>query len=193
MLSYFLFLVVVVIGVGILLGTASQAPEEIYYVLMPLTMLATGITFHNVSLIEEGDKKSGVLFVCQGMLLLCSSVLMFYMICAVKEGNIPFGIPVYEIGPMVNFILRGSIVASLLILIMHLYQVGRKRVKYSMWCNLSILCIFLNLMHDNFLYSMFDPQAAIDYLLKSTVGLLAVYVVVSLVMWVVFERRNKRD
>ena len=193
MVSYFLFLVVLVIGVGILLGTASQAPLAMYYILLTAVMLATGFTFHNVSIADGNNNKAYIWFVPQGIMILSSCVLVFYMISAVKENHIPFGIPVYKLGPVLDFILRGSIILSLIILIPHLYQVGRKRMRYSMWCNLSILCIFLNLMYDSFLHSMFDPQTAINYLVKNTVRLFAVYVIVSLVMWVILERKIKRS
>ncbi len=192
MISYFLFLVVLVIGVGILLGTASQAPVQMYYTLLPAVMLATGFTFHNVSIADGGSKKTNIWFAPQGILLLSSCVLVFYMIFAVKENHIPFGIPVNKLGPMVDFMLKGSIILSLIILIAHLYQVGRKRIRYSMWCNLSILCIFLNLMYDNFLHQMSDPQTAIEYLLKNTLVLFGIYVVGAVVMWLIFMKDRIR-
>ncbi len=192
MISYVLFLVVVVIGIGILLCTVPEAPEEIYYVLMPLTMLATGLTFHNVSFTDKDSKSVQGRFGIQGILLLGSCLLMFYLLFAVKENNIPFGIPMNKIGPVVNTILRGSIILSLIIFISHLYQVGRKRTRYSLWCNLSIFCMFMNLVYDNFLYNMFDPQTAVEYLVKNTVGLWVVCVMMSLVMWIVIVRKRER-
>lgn len=192
LINYFLFLIAVILGVIILLCTVPHVPEEVYYVLMPLTMFATGQTFHNVSFMAKDSKSVQGRFWIQGILLLGSCLLMFYLIYAVKENNIPFGIPMNKIGPVVNTILRGSIILSLIIFISHLYQVGRKRVRYSLWCNLSILCMFMNLVYDNFLYNMFDPQTAVDYLVKNTMGLLVVYVVMSLVMWMVLERKRER-
>lgn len=192
LISYFLFLVAIVIGAGVLLCTVPQAPVQMYYILLPSVMLATGFTFHNVSMTDGGSKKTNIWFVPQGIMILSSCILVFYMIFAVKENHIPFGIPVNKLGPVMDFLLRGSIILSLIIFITHLCQVGRKRIKYSMWCNLSMLCIFLNLMYDNFLHQMFDPQTAIEYLVKNTVELFLVYVIMSLLMWVILERKKDR-
>lgn len=191
LINYFLFLLVMILGVVVLLCTVPKVPEEIYYVLMPLTMFATGRTFHKVTFADTDSKSVQGRFWIQGILLLGSCLLNFYLIFAVKENNIPFGIPMDKIGPVVNTILRGSIILSLIIFISHLYQVGRKRTRYSLWCNLSILCMFMNLVYDNFLYNMFDPQTAVVYLVKNTVGLLVVYVMISLVMWMVLKGKGR--
>lgn len=190
LMGYFLFLVAVILGVVILLCTVPQVPKEVYYVLMPLTMVATGVTFYSTMFTAESGRVPCKRLIVQGILLLGSSFFMFYMIQAVKIDRIPFGIPVYEIGPLVNAIFRTGIVVSLVIFVSYLYQVGRKKVKYSLWCNLSILCMFLDLLYDSFLYQMSNPQTAVEYLLKNTVGLLAVCMVTSLALKLILGRKK---
>lgn len=192
LMGYFLFLAAVILGVVILLCTVPQVPKEVYYVLMPLVMVATGVTFYNAMFTAEDGRVPYMRFVVQGILLLGNCLFMFYIMQAVKIDSIPFGIPAYKIGPLVNAIVRVSIVVSLVFFVSYLYLVGRKKVKYSLWCNLSVLCMFLNLIYDNFLFQMSDPQTAAEYLVKNTVVLLAIFTGTSLIMKVILIKRNKQ-
>ena len=190
LMNYFLFLVAVILGVVVLLCTVPQVPEEVYYVLLPLTMVATAVTFNSTMFTGGSSRVPRMRFVVQGILLLGSSLFMFYMVQNVRTDSIPLGIPVYKIGPLVNAVLRGSIVISLVIFIFYLYQVGQKKVGYSLWCNLSVLCIFLDLLYDRFLHQMSDPETAVEYLLKNTAGMLLVCIVISLAGKLILGRKR---
>ncbi|MBQ8823526.1 MAG: zf-HC2 domain-containing protein [Lachnospiraceae bacterium] len=192
LISYFLLLAVIVVGTVVLLCTTAYTSVGFYYVLMPVVMVATGVTFRNVSSVNVESRMKKWRMVVQGILLAGSSFVLFYTMYAVSANKTTLGIPLYELGPIIDKILKLNTVLSMILLITHLYQVGRKQVRYSVWSCLSILCMFLSLLYDSFLYNMMDPLTAQNYLIRNTLIMYAVLIVIMLGM-AVFDKRKSEE
>ena len=191
LLSYALFLAALVVGTMILRGTVAEAPIEIYYVLMPVVMLTTMATFRSVIHAKVTRRMSTWRIALQGILLAGSSMLMFYTMLWLGQGKNPFGAPHYRLGPVLDALLKMGIVISLGLFVTHLYQVGRKQVRYSLWSNLSLLCIFLNLVYDGILYWMSDFDTVMVKLVENTVILYGIFGVITLGMCAYFYRKEQ--
>lgn len=183
LVSYFLFLATLAVGTMILLGTVVETPMSLYYVLLPVVIIATVATFRNVIHTEVDGQMRSWRIVLQVILLAGSSLIMFCAFLSIREGRQPFGTEVYKLGPVLNGILRVGIIASLVLLVTHLYQVGRKKERYSIWSNLSILCIFLNLVYDGILFWLSDFDTIFYVLVKNTLIMYGIFGVVILGMY----------
>lgn len=191
LISYFLFLAAIVVGTMVLMGTTAYASAGIYYVLMPVIMVATGVTFQNVSTVNVEKTMKKWRYVAPGLLLAGSSLVLFYTMLAVSVNGAILGIPLNRLGPVVDGILKVNTTISMVLLVTHLYQVGRKQVRYSIWSCLSILCMFLSLLYDSFLNNMSDPIAARNYLIRNTLFMYLVFVIVIAGMWALENKRGK--
>lgn len=192
LINYFLFLMAIVIGIMLLAFNTNKASVTTYYLLMPLTILATGFTFSHTPFRNHRTKASKLRFILQGVLLLYSIVLIFYAMHAVFRGTLPLGLQPYDVGPLLSVQFKIILSISLFFFISHLYQVGRKKSQYSIWSNVSILCIFLNLTYDSTLYHMESPETLMKVLLASTAILLAMAVITSLLIWIVMGRKQPK-
>lgn len=192
LINYFLFLVAIVTGILILAFNTNTASLTTYYLLMPLTILATGFTFSHPPFRNHQVKASKLRFIVQGVLLLYSIILMFYAMHATLWGTLPFGLQPHDVGSLLSIQFKIVLSISLFFFISHLYQVGRKKSQYSIWWNVSILCIFLNLTYDSTLYHMESPQTLMKVLIASTAILLAIAVITSLFIWIVLVRKKRK-
>lgn len=193
LVSYALFLAALVVGTMILWGNVAGAPIGVYYVLMPVVMLATVATFRNVIYAEVTGRMNTRRIVIQGILLVSSSVLMFGSLFVLKQGKNVFGLPTYRLGPVLDGVLKIGIVVSLVLLESHLYQVGRKQVKYSLWSNLSLLCIFLNLVYDGILYWLSDFDTVMKRLVENTVIVYSIFGAMMLGLYAFSVMKNKQN
>lgn len=188
--NYFLFLVAIVIIIGILMLTTNRSYYWVYCLLMPLLMLATGFTFQNGSCEQRSGKHWKLWLIVQALLLLISTTAIFYLMYAFKYAY-PFRLPPAMIGPIMDTTYKINICVSLVCVVSHLYQVGRKKVRYSAWCNFAFLCIFMNLTYDATLYTMESFEGVLESLITKTWILLGINIVVTVVIWMGMKRKKK--
>lgn len=193
LINYFLFLVAIVLGILILIFTTNRVEEIIYYFLMPLTMLATGITFYHISPKASGIIRLTKRLVIQIILLFFNIFMIFYMMHSLRLNRYPFGMQPYETGPFLTTQFKITIGLSLFFLISHLYHVAGRGRPYNPWCNLSILCIFLCLTYDATLYHMDDWETYCDALLEYTIILFLIAFCFILLMWGVIRHHSKKQ
>lgn len=192
--GYLLFLAVLGIGIFTLLITAST--NRLYYVcyalLTPLTILATDFTFRSKTA-PSAPKSDRALLIPQSLLLLFDVCIMFYVIFALylDPQSTPLGIPLVQTGPLLSALFRLTVLLSLMIFAVGLYQVIQKKIRYGMLPNVSILCIFLNLTYLSMLYGMSSLERLSAELLRNTLLLCGICALLSIVMslW----RRRGRD
>ncbi|MDE6699763.1 MAG: zf-HC2 domain-containing protein [Acetatifactor sp.] len=184
-ISYLLFLAVLSIGVFTLLLTVSvnNFYWSSYALLMPLMMLATDFAFRSKT--DPSVQKNGkTLLIPQGLLLLFSIFMMFYVMQALYRdlNSTPLGVPLHETGPILAAIFQTVIIVSLVILAVCLYQIIRKKLHYGMLPNISILCIFLNLTYLSMLYRMSSLEVLFLELLRNTLLLCGICALLSIIM-----------
>lgn len=192
LINYFLFLIAIAIGVVILIFNTNKTAYTTYYLLMPLTMLATGFTFSHTPYEQPAAKRFNILLIIQVLLLLYSIFIMFYAIYAVMSDTLPFSLQPYDVGPLVSTQFKINILLSLIIFLSYLYQVGRKKAKYSVWWNTSILCIFLTLTYDSTLYYMESPETLFNSLICNTVLLFVAGILISFLVWITTKRKQSK-
>ena len=182
--NYFWLLATIAIVILLLLYYVSELSSTTYLLLMPLVILGTGCTFYRMSSSGRSSTRLWkLLLVVQGIGILYSIALLFYTMHTLNSTGHFWGLPPYKIGPFLSLQFTLIIIASLLILIFHLYQVILGKMQYSLLSNLSISCIFLTLSYQSMLYQMVDLDSFWEQLVHKTLLFPAVGIITTLFIW----------
>ena len=171
---YLLCIMAIIISIFLLMVNVSRLSNYTAFVLMPLTMLATCAAFSRHAASPALPRHWKWLFAGQIILTLYSIVLIFVIMESSFFAKPPFGMPLNKTGPFLSTQFTISSAASLILLVVYLYQTTTKKISYAPVSNVSILCIFLNLTYHSMLYGMDTIDAFITAMEENTLILLAI-------------------
>lgn len=190
---YLLCIITIVILVFLLLVNVNTLSNYICFFLMPLTMVVTCAAFSRLTSRKPQSAVWKRLFVVQALLILYSFVLFYFVMDGALFAKPPFGLPLNKTGPFLSTQLTISTAASLILLVVHLYQATMKKICYTPVSSVSILCIFLNLTYHSMLYGMDDANSFIFALENNTLIILSVGIFTIVFLWFTERKLSKKQ
>lgn len=188
---YLLCIIAIVISVFLLLVNVSTLSNYTCFFLMPLTMLATCAAFSRQTSHVPLTAVWKRLFVVQIILILYSIILVYFVMDTSLFATPPFGMPLDKTGPFLATQLTISTAASLVLLVVHLYQTTMEKICYTPVSSVSILCIFLNLTYHSMLYGMDDAGTFMFVLEQNTLIILTIGIFTIAFLWFTERKLSK--
>ena len=180
---YLLCIITIVVIVFLLMVHVNTLTNYVCFFLMPLTMLITCAAFSQQTSPTSLSLRWKWLFAVQSILILYSIVLMFVVMESALFASPPPCMPLVKTGPFLATQFTIISTASLVLLIVHLYQATMKKGCYTPISNVSILCIFLNLNYHSMLYGMDSADTFINAMEEDTLILLSIGIFTIVFLW----------